>query len=87
MERPWPLLRPPFQPHHSSYFSISRWNARQAFQKLPLEKGKGAVRLVLDTLDGQRADYTEIEVAQNKLSHRVRELARVACGSAKPEST
>ena len=42
-----------------------------AFQQLPLEKGKGAVRLVFDnpaaaktTLDGQRVDYTEAEVAQ-----------------------
>src|SRR2546425_9250792 len=56
-----------------------------AFQQLPLEKGKGAVRLVLDnpaaaktTLDGQRADYTETEVAQIKLSHRPGELARAA---------
>jgi len=52
---------------------------------LPLEKGKGAVRLVLDnpaaaktTLDGQRADYTEAEVAQIKLSNRTGELARAA---------
>ena len=56
-----------------------------AFQQLPLEKGKGAVRLVLDnpaaaktTLDGQRADYIETEVAQIKLSHRPGELARAA---------
>ncbi len=56
-----------------------------AFQQLPLEKGKGAVRLVLDnpaaaktTLDQQRADYTETEVAQINLSHRTGELARAA---------
>jgi len=56
-----------------------------AFQQLPLEKGKGAVRLVLDnpaaaktTLDHQRADYTEAEVAQIKLSNRTGELARAA---------
>src|SRR6266571_6597835 len=56
-----------------------------AFQQLTLEKGKGAVHLVLDnpaaaktTLDGQRADYTETEVAQIKLSHRPGELARAA---------
>jgi len=56
-----------------------------AFQQLPLEKGKGAVRLVLDnpaaakaTLDRQRADYTEAEVAQIRLSHRTGELARAA---------
>jgi hypothetical protein len=56
-----------------------------AFQQLPLEKGKGAVRLVLDnpaaaktTLDHQRADYTETEVAQINLSHRTGELARAA---------
>jgi hypothetical protein len=47
-------------------------------------KGKGAVRLVLDnpaaakTLNGQRTDYTEIQIAQIKLSHRVGELARAA---------
>ena len=56
-----------------------------AFQQLPLEKGKGAVRLVLDnpaaaktTLDHQRADYTETEVAQINLPHRTGELARAA---------
>lgn len=56
-----------------------------AFQQLPLEKGKGAVRLVLDnpaatkaTLDRQRADYIETEVAQINLSHRPGELARAA---------
>ena len=56
-----------------------------AFQQLPLEKGKGGVRLVLDnpaaaktTLDGQRVDYTEAEVAQIKLSNRAGELARAA---------
>jgi hypothetical protein len=44
-----------------------------AFQQLPLEKGKGAVRLVFDnpasaktTLDSQRADYTEAEVAADQ---------------------
>ena len=30
------------------------------------------------TLDGQRADYTESEVAQINLSHRTGELARAA---------
>jgi hypothetical protein len=56
-----------------------------AFQQLPLEKGKGAVRLVLDNptaakaaLDRQKTDYTEAEVAQIKLSHRTGELARAA---------
>ena len=55
------------------------------FQQLPLEKGKGGVRLVLDnpaaaktTLDGQSVDYTEAEVAQIKLSNRTGELARAA---------
>ena len=56
-----------------------------AFQQLPVEKGKGAVRLVLDNptaaktaLDRQKADYTETEVAQIRLSHRTGELARAA---------
>ena len=56
-----------------------------AFQQLPLENGKGGVRLVLDNpaaaktaLDGQRVDYTEAEVAQIKLSNRTGELARAA---------
>jgi hypothetical protein len=39
------------------------------------------------TLDGQRTDYTETEVAQIKPSHRVGELAAQHRGSAKPEST
>ncbi|HXM94165.1 MAG TPA: ACT domain-containing protein [Candidatus Dormibacteraeota bacterium] len=56
-----------------------------AFQSFPLEKGKSSVHLVLDfppaartILDGRRADYTEIEVAQVKLIHRSGELARAA---------
>lgn len=56
-----------------------------AFQQLPVEKGKGAARLVLDNptaakaaLDRQKADYMEAEVAQIRLSHRTGELARAA---------
>jgi hypothetical protein len=56
-----------------------------AFQQLPLEKGKGAVRLVVDnptaakaSLDRQKTEYTEAEVAQIRLSHRTGELARAA---------
>jgi len=56
-----------------------------AFQQFPHEKGKGSVRLVVDnpdktraTLDRQRADYTETEVAKVMLANRPGELARVA---------
>jgi len=56
-----------------------------AYQSSPAEKGKNAVRLVLDNptagktiLDRQREDYTETEVAQVKLAHRPGELARAA---------
>ena len=56
-----------------------------AFQQLPIEKGKGAVRLVVDNattakaaLDRQKTEYTEAEVAQIRLSHRAGELARAA---------
>lgn len=56
-----------------------------AYQSFAAEKGKSAVRLVLDNpttgktvLDRQRDDYTETEVAQVKLAHRPGELARVA---------
>jgi hypothetical protein len=56
-----------------------------AYQSFPAEKGKSAVRLVLDNptagktiLDRQREDYTETEVAQVKLAHRPGELARAA---------
>src|SRR5258708_3743691 len=54
-----------------------------AFQSCPLEKGKSAVRLVLDNpavaksiLDRQKTDYTETEVAKVTLTHRPGELAR-----------
>ena len=56
-----------------------------AFHSCPIEKGKSAVRLVLDNpaaaktiLDGRRADYTETEVAQVRLSNHPGELARAA---------
>src|SRR5260370_26042393 len=56
-----------------------------AYQQFPHEKGKGSVRLVVDnpdkikaTLDRQRADYTETEVAKVMLANRPGELARVA---------
>src|SRR5262245_51353677 len=56
-----------------------------AYQSFAAEKGKSAVRLVLDNvttgktvLDRQREDYTETEVAQVKLAHRPGELARAA---------
>jgi len=56
-----------------------------AYQQFPHEKGKGSVRLVVDnpdktraTLDRQRADYKETEVAKVMLANRPRELARVA---------
>lgn len=56
-----------------------------AYQQFPHEKGKGSVRLVVDspdktraTLDRQRSDYTETEVAKVTLANRPGELARVA---------
>ena len=56
-----------------------------AYQQFPHEKGKGSVRLVVDnpdktrtTLDRQRADYSETEVAKVMLTNRPGELARVA---------
>ena len=56
-----------------------------AYQQFPHEKGKGSVRLVVDnpdktkaTLDRQRADYKEAEVAKVTLANRPGELARVA---------
>jgi hypothetical protein len=56
-----------------------------AYQQFPHEKGQGSVRLVVDnpdktraTLDRQRADYREAEVARVMLSNRPGELARVA---------
>jgi len=55
-----------------------------AYQQFPHEKGKGSVRLVVDnpdktraTLDRQRHDYTETEVAKVLLANRPGELARV----------
>jgi hypothetical protein len=56
-----------------------------AFQQFPHEKGKGSVHLVVDnpdktrtTMDRQRVDYSETEVAKVTLAHRSGELARVA---------
>ena len=56
-----------------------------AYQSFPLENGKSSVRLVLDNpaaaktiLDGRRADYTETEVAQVRLSNHPGELAGAA---------
>jgi hypothetical protein len=56
-----------------------------AYQQFPHEKGQGSVRLVVDnpdktraTLDRQRADYREAEVAKVMLTNRPGELARVA---------
>ena len=56
-----------------------------AYQQFAHEKGKGSVRLVVDnpdktraTLDRQRADYRETEVAKVMLANRPGELARVA---------
>lgn len=56
-----------------------------AYQQFPHEKGKGSVRLVVDnpdktkaTLDRQRNDYTETEVAKVMLANRPGELARAA---------
>src|SRR6266496_5639327 len=55
-----------------------------AFQSFPIE-GKSTVRLVVDNpttaktvLDNQKVTYTEEQVAQTKLPHRVGELARAA---------
>jgi hypothetical protein len=56
-----------------------------AYQQFAHEKGQGSVRLVVDnpdktraTLDRQRADYREHEVAKVMLTNRPGELARVA---------
>ncbi len=56
-----------------------------AYQQFPHEKGKGSVRLVVDnpdkakaTLDRQRSDYKEAEVAQVKMAHRPGELGRAS---------
>src|SRR5258708_39540298 len=56
-----------------------------AYQQFLHEKGKGSVGLVVDnpdktraTLDRQRSDYTETEVARVMLENRAGELARVA---------
>src|SRR5260370_16467449 len=56
-----------------------------AYEQFTHEKGKGSVRLVVDnpdktraTLDRQRNDYTETEVARVMLENRPGELARVA---------
>jgi hypothetical protein len=56
-----------------------------AYQQFPHEKGQGSVRLVVDnpdktraTLDRQRNDYGETEVAKVLLANRPGELARVA---------
>src|ERR1700694_5656227 len=56
-----------------------------AYQQFLNEKGKGSVHLVVDnpgktraTLDRQRNDYTETEVARVTLENRPGELARVA---------
>jgi hypothetical protein len=56
-----------------------------AFHSCLLEKGKSAVRLVLDNpslaksiLDRQKTDYNETEVAKVTLAHRPGELARAA---------
>jgi hypothetical protein len=56
-----------------------------AYQQFAHEKGQGSVRLVVDnpdktraTLDRQRDDYRENEVAKVMLTNRPGELARVA---------
>ena len=56
-----------------------------AYQQFSHEKGKGSVRLVVDnpdktrtTLDQQRHDYIETEVAKVTLANRPGELARIA---------
>jgi hypothetical protein len=70
-----------------SYYSLlSRLRSTVlAYQQFPHEKGKGSVHLVVDnpdktraTLDRQRNDYTETEVAKVMLANRPGELARVA---------
>jgi hypothetical protein len=55
-----------------------------AYQQFPHEKGQGSVRLIVDnpdktrtTLDRQRNDYSEAEVAKLLLANRPGELARV----------
>jgi hypothetical protein len=56
-----------------------------AYQQFAHEKGQGSVRLVVDnpdktraTLDRQRTDYRENDVAKVMLANRPGELARVA---------
>ena len=56
-----------------------------AYQQFAHEKGHGSVRLVVDnpekartTLNQQRADFSEAEVARVTLTNRPGELARVA---------
>jgi hypothetical protein len=56
-----------------------------AYQQFPHEKGQGSVRIVTDnpdktraTLDRERNDYREAEVARVLLANRPGELARVA---------
>jgi hypothetical protein len=56
-----------------------------AYQQFPHEKGKGSVHLVVDnpdktraTLDRQRNDYTETDVARVMLENRPGQLARAA---------
>jgi len=56
-----------------------------AYQQFPQKKGQGSVRLVVDnpdktkaTLDRQRNDYSETEVAKVLLAHLPGELARVS---------
>jgi hypothetical protein len=56
-----------------------------AYQQFAHDKGQGSVRLVVDnpdktraTLDRQRADYRENDVAKVTLANRPGELARVA---------
>ena len=56
-----------------------------AYQQFAQDRGQGSVRLVVDhpdktraTLDRQRADYRENDVAKVTLANRPGELARVA---------
>lgn len=56
-----------------------------AYQQFPHEQGQGSVRLVVDnpdktraTLDRERNDYIETEVAKVLLANRPGELARVS---------
>jgi hypothetical protein len=56
-----------------------------AFEAFPAEKGRSTVRLVTDnptttktTLDSERTNYTETQVAQARLPHRPGSLARAA---------